>query len=249
MEERASGTILSVKKQCCLKTNAKSGRERTGDSHLPGEQTGEVQAGDSRMLRGCAGMLTKLKYGNTNTYLIRGSTGNLLVDTDWAGTLPAFYRAIKTLELQIGDISYVLSTHYHPDHMGITGELMELGVRLLIFDVQLPHVHFSDSIYAKEKNRSYKPVDENRASVLSCRESRAFLVSLGISGEIIHTPGHSDDSISLILDDGIALVGDLPPYSALAAIDDNTVKNSYKNILSYGVSRICYGHMTDEKIH
>jgi len=192
-------------------------------------------------------MLTKLKYGNTNTYLIRGSAGNLLVDTDWAGTLPAFFRGIKAQHLQIDEISYVLSTHYHPDHMGITAELMDLGVQLVVFDVQLPYIHFSDSIYKKEKNRFYKPVDESRAKILCCRESRDFLASLGISGEIIHTPGHSEDSISLILDDGNAVVGDLPPYSALAAEDDETVRNSYANILSRGVTRLHYGHMVSEK--
>ncbi len=40
-------------------------------------------------------MHIKLKYGNTNTFFIRGMSGNLLVDTDYAGTIPAFYRAIK----------------------------------------------------------------------------------------------------------------------------------------------------------
>jgi len=187
-------------------------------------------------------MLTKLKYGNTNTYLISGSAGSLLVDTDWAGTLPAFYKAIKAQNLQIGDITHVLATHYHPDHIGLIAELMDMGVRLVMFDVQLPYVHFSDSLYAREKNHAYKPIDESRAVILKCSESRVFLASLGISGEVIHTPGHSDDSISLILDEGIAIVGDLPPYSALEATDDETVLNSYKMILSHSVTRLCFGH-------
>ena len=193
-------------------------------------------------------MLTKLKYGNTNTYLLRGTVRNLLIDTDWAGPLPAFFKAIKEQNLQVGDISFVLSTHYHPDHMGITAELTEYGVQLVIIDVQLPHVHFSDSIYAKEKNRFYKPIDESRAKILSCSESRGFLESIGISGEIIHTPGHSEDSISVLLDDGTAIVGDMPPYSAHGAVDDETVLNSYKSILSRGVTELHYGHMVSEKV-
>lgn len=36
-------------------------------------------------------MVIKLKYGNTNTYFING----LLIDTDYAGMLPAFYKEIK----------------------------------------------------------------------------------------------------------------------------------------------------------
>ena len=31
-------------------------------------------------------MITKLKYGNTNTFLVAGSNATLLVDTDYAGT-------------------------------------------------------------------------------------------------------------------------------------------------------------------
>ena len=84
--------------------------------------------------------------------------------------------------------------------------------------------------------------------MLTCAESREFLAKLGISGEVIHTPGHSEDSVSLILDDGTVIVGDLPPYSALEAIDDEEVQNSYKNILSHGVSRFHYGHMVSESV-
>lgn len=189
--------------------------------------------------------MKELLYGKTRTYLVGGV---LLVDTDWAGTLPSLFRKLKESNIPTDSICYMMITHYHPDHMGIAAELMDLGVKLVIFDVQLPHVHFSDSIYAKEKNRAYKPIDESRAVMLTCAESREFLAKLGISGDVIHTPGHSEDSVSLILDDGTAIVGDLPRYSALAAIDDEKVQNSYKNILSRDVSRLYYGHMVSERI-
>src|SRR5260370_1294944 len=45
----------------------------------------------------------------------------------------------------------------------------------------------------------------------SFAESRALLARLGIGGEIVPTPGHSDDSVSLVLDDGSAFTGDLTP--------------------------------------
>ena len=67
-------------------------------------------------------MQIKLKYGNTNTFFIHGMNGNLLVDTDYAGTLPAFYRALKADNIKISDISYVVATHYHPDHIGLIRE-------------------------------------------------------------------------------------------------------------------------------
>ena len=73
-------------------------------------------------------MVSKLKYGNTNTFFIHGISGNLLIDTDYAGTLPAFYRAIKEHNIKISDITYVLATHYHPDHIGLISELHKSNI-------------------------------------------------------------------------------------------------------------------------
>ena len=79
-------------------------------------------------------MISRLKYGNTNTFFIRGTKANILVDTDYAGTLPSFYKEIKKHGIGIGDITYVLATHYHPDHIGLVSELMKQGVKLLLID-------------------------------------------------------------------------------------------------------------------
>ena len=73
-----------------------------------------------------------LKYGNTNTFFIRGNHSGLLVDTDYAGTMPAFYKALKNNGISVKDIEYVLATHYHPDHMGLISELMKQGAKCTI---------------------------------------------------------------------------------------------------------------------
>ena len=79
-------------------------------------------------------MIERIKYGNTNTYLLRGTGGAVLVDTDYAGTLHAFYGAIKERGVRVSDITYVLATHYHPDHVGLVGALTEQGVGLLLME-------------------------------------------------------------------------------------------------------------------
>ena len=183
-----------------------------------------------------------LRYGNTNTYLIKGSSGNLLVDTDMPGTIHAFFKSIKSHDIKVKDISFVMATHYHPDHMGLIGELVKQGVKLLLADVQKDFVHFSDRIFDRDKLQ-YVPIDETAAAVISCEESRGFLKRLGISGEIIHTPSHSDDSISLILDNGDCFVGDLEPFEYLGAYEENPkLKKDWERILSFNPKRICYAH-------
>ena len=104
--------------------------------------------------------VTRLRYGNTNTFYL---AGGLLVDTDTAGTLPAFFRAIKSAGIALTDISFAMATHYHPDHCGLLGELQGLGVRLLVLDVQLPYVHFADALFARGRGVRYTPPDERRA--------------------------------------------------------------------------------------
>lgn len=190
----------------------------------------------------------RLKYGNTNTFFLRGTTGNLLVDTDYAGTLPLFYKEIKRQNISLKDITYVLATHYHPDHMGLVSELMKQGVKLLLMDVQREYVGFSDEIFARERRLEYVPVNAEKAIIISCEGSRAFLKSIGIEGEIIITPSHSGDSVSLLLDDGTCFVGDLEPMEYLGAYEENEkLKADWELILSRKPKKICYAH-ANEKI-
>ena len=192
-------------------------------------------------------MQIKLKYGNTNTFFIRGMNGNLLVDTNYAGTLPAFYRAIKEHHIKICDITYVLATHYHPDHIGLISELMRQGVKLLVIDTQYPYIHFADSILGRDHSLDYEPIHEDNAIIISTAESRAFLANIGIDGEIVATTSHSADSISLILDSGECFVGDLEPIEYLAAYEQNDkLKYDWELVMRYAPKTIYYAHANEK---
>ena len=192
-------------------------------------------------------MVSKLKYGNTNTFFIRGIEGNLLIDTDYAGTLPAFYRTLKENNIKISDITYVLATHCHPDHMGIVSEIMKQGVRLLLIDTQCQYIHFADEIFNRDKRLSYEPINADNAIIINCKESRDFMQNIGIKGEIISTTSHSKDSISLILDNGICIVGDLEPIEYLEAYGKNiSLENDWNCVMSHNPKIIYYSHVNEK---
>ena len=194
-------------------------------------------------------MLTKIRYGNTNTVLLQGDRGSILIDTDYAGTMPAFYKAIKELGIKVSDITYVLATHYHPDHMGLISELMSQGVKLIIMESQTEYVHYSDEIFAREPKLGFKPIDESQAQVVLFEDSRKFLEELGIEGEIISTPSHSEDSISVLLDDGTCIVGDLEPLEYLEAYTDNKeLKADWDALLNAAPKRIIYAHANERTL-
>ena len=126
--------------------------------------------------------------------------------------------------------------------MGLIPDLMKLGVRLLLIDMQRDFVHFSDSIFARD-GLPFEPIDEKQATVIRCEESRQFLSGIGISGEVIAVPSHSPDSIALLLDSGDAFVGDLQPYEYLDGYDgDDAAKADWARIHGFQPERIFYAH-------
>lgn len=193
-------------------------------------------------------MVTKLKYGNTNTYFIRGSKGSILLDTDYAGTLQMFYKEIKRNGISLKDITYILATHYHPDHMGLVGELVSMGVKFLVMDTQVPNLHFSDGIFSRDKSLRFLPsVPEDQAEVIACKDSRAFLAALGIDGEIVSTPSHSEDSITLVLDSGDCFVGDLEPMEYMDGYEgNNALQSDWEKVMSFSPRAIHYGHAPEK---
>ena len=83
----------------------------------------------------------------------------------------------------------------------------------------------------------------DKAALISFDESRAFLKDLGINGEIISTPSHSRDSISLILDSGECFVGDLEPREYLDGYEDNeSLRKDWERIYTYSPKLIYYAH-------
>ncbi len=184
----------------------------------------------------------ELHYTNTNTYLIEGGRGNLLFDTGWAGSFPAFRRCVRKLGVPVQDIDYILLSHFHPDHMGIAQEIADCGPVIIVPDIQRGFLHRSDAVFGKENNHSFKPILDEHVRFLDLRDSRSFLQELGIDGEILHTPGHSDDSISLCLDDGALLVGDLNPLYELDLHRGTEIEESWNRLLVRNPNIIYYGH-------
>ena len=193
--------------------------------------------------------IIELQYSNTNTYLIKGKKGYLLFDTGWAGTFPQFCRVLGENKLKLQDIRYLLISHFHPDHMGIAQEIANSGVTIAVADVQAAYIHNSDHIFAKEKNLDFVPIDDSSIRVVKISESSSFLAELGISGEIIHTPGHSDDSISLWLEKERALfVGDLNPLYELEMHKGTQIEESWNVLLKLDPTIVYYGHAMNAKL-
>ncbi|MCR5674686.1 MAG: MBL fold metallo-hydrolase [Lachnospiraceae bacterium] len=184
----------------------------------------------------------ELKYANTNTWLIEGKKGRLLFDTGWAGSFPVFCGCMGEAGIPVQKIDYILISHFHPDHMGIAQEIASHGAVILVMDVQQGFTHVPDGVFEKEGNRAFLPIEDDKVRVVTIRESREFLREIGIDGEILSTPGHTDDSISLWLDDGTLFVGDLNPLYERELHHGTQIEKSWQTLLSLKPVTIHYGH-------
>lgn len=179
-------------------------------------------------------------YDSTNYYLLDIKEGRLLIDCGWPGTLPKLLSVLKRKDVSPDEINYLLVTHFHPDHSGLAQEIKNLGASLVLMESQLGFIGAMDELYASKK-LPYLPIKQERNIHVRFAESRKFLEGIGLKGEILPTPGHSEDSVTLILDEGLAFSGDLPQRFLLPE-DDLVSRGSWDRIYQHNIIRIFPGH-------
>jgi endoribonuclease LACTB2 len=184
--------------------------------------------------------IVNVGYDSANYYVVGGAKARLLVDVGMPGTLGKLRHHLGVKGLTFGDIRLLLCTHYHPDHAGIAQDVKQAGVQLLVLTEQRAGVPLL-ARYAKRRD-GYRDIEIDDAALLACAESRALLAQIGIAGEVLHTPGHSDDSVSLVLDEGIAFTGDLPAVIGSDEPPYDLVNQSWRVLRAHGVKQVYPGH-------
>lgn len=179
-------------------------------------------------------------YRSTNYWVVSAGPSRVLVDLGWPGTFGRMRANLDRMNVPITELRYGLATHYHIDHAGLAQDLKHAGVPLLVLDVQILAIPRMKT-WVKAQDQ-YLDITLHDNITISLSESRVLLERLGIPGEILHTPGHSDDSISLLLDDGAVFTGDLPRPDFIGAEDGAVVHASWQVLRDHGARCVYPGH-------
>jgi ribonuclease/clavin/mitogillin len=149
--------------------------------------------------------------------------------------------SLKRMDVPLKEIRYALATHYHIDHAGLAQELKLAGVPLLVLETQVAAIPLMKQ-WTKPQDR-YVDITLDGNVTISFAESRSRLERIGIAGEILPTPGHSDDSVSLLLDDGSTFTGDLTPLPCAGQDESGiVVAASWRLLREHGAGRIYPAH-------
>ena len=184
--------------------------------------------------------IVNVGYRSTNYWVISAGRSRLLVDIGYPGTMGTMMANLKRMDVPLAEIRYAVATHYHLDHAGLAQNLKLAGVPLLVLEPQVAAISLMREVM--------KPVDQyleitvHDNVTIACAESRALLGRIGIAGETLHTPGHSDDSVSLLLDDGSVFTGDLTPPGLACEGQADVVRASWRLLHEHGATRVYPAH-------
>jgi glyoxylase-like metal-dependent hydrolase (beta-lactamase superfamily II) len=155
---------------------------------------------------------------NFNAFLIKSGVKNILIDAG-AGTLfgPAagnLSKALKEINIKNDDITDIVATHLHPDHIG--GMVSETG-EPVFNNAQLILTQDEYSFWNDKDNFKNNPDDQKLPlDVLNAYSNSLNLISgdddIGSGLSAINLPGHTAGHIGIMISSGneqFAIAGDI----------------------------------------
>ncbi|MDA8216957.1 MAG: MBL fold metallo-hydrolase [Dehalococcoidales bacterium] len=205
-----------------------------------------------------------IRLGTANAYLLPAQKGYVLIDAGNAGQQGKLFDLLERHGVSPREVFLVVVTHVHYDHVGGLRAIVERScARVLVHEAEadlLRHGKASPAagatFYGKVIRAVGSLVAVGRLGFQPCRPDLVVagdtpLRVLGLDGTVLHTPGHSAGSLSVLLDNGDAFVGDLcmnafplgrgpifPPFADSA----EALYASWARLLDAGARRIFPGH-------
>lgn len=161
-----------------------------------------------------------LPLGIDHCYLVKGES-YVLIDGGAPKKFKIFQKALREHHIQPKEIGLIILTHAHWDHIGSLRDIRDFtGAKVLVHKLEAPIVKGGLRSMPHPLTMRARLLSAVMSKVLSSRDIAAVdtdiemgaefsLVDFGIDGTVIHTPGHSSGSVSIVIDSEAAFVGDM----------------------------------------
>jgi hydroxyacylglutathione hydrolase len=201
-----------------------------------------------------------VRMGMVSSFIVR-QEGVILVDTGLPGNEEVILRAMEEGGVAPGDVRLILLTHGHGDHAGSAA-----GLRQKTHSPVAIHANDAGKIRTGHQGKLKATGLTGRVFglMIGAGRERGFpplepdivfselldLKPFGVKGMVVPTPGHTTGSVSVILENGDAIVGDIivpafpsgRPGLPFWADDVEEAKKSIRRVLSYDPKRIFPAH-------
>ncbi|HOG17501.1 MAG TPA: MBL fold metallo-hydrolase [Syntrophales bacterium] len=212
-----------------------------------------------RLASGCT--IAQVLSGRCNAFLLSKGGRHILVDTGRMRSEKKLVDRLVESGVDGRNLSALVLTHTHFDHAENAAAVKTIfGAKILVHRSEADFLNCGDSplpqgtlfptrwlirLFGASLQRLflYRPV---AGDILV--DERLDLLDFGFSATVLHLPGHSSGSLSLIVEDEIALVGDTlfgvirgsvrPPF----ADDPALLVRSWRRLLDTGCRVFLPGH-------
>ena len=203
-----------------------------------------------------------IPLGIDNCFLLQGEK-TVFIDGGASGSLQSFRRGLQKLGVEPKQISLILLTHGHWDHIGALSGIRELtDAPVAVHQCDQPWVEngmppFPAGATAYGRVMSWSARQLIHPHLPPVKVDRVIgdtgfsLAEYGIPGKVLYTPGHSMGSVSIVLESGQAFVGDmamndwylrLTPGLPVLADDIHLVVESWKKLFAEKIHTVYPAH-------
>ncbi len=204
--------------------------------------------------------IDRITKGLCSAYLVRDNGSGVLIDTLYPGDEKFIIKKMKELGIYSFELKAIFITHAHVDHAGSAKALSEFfGVPVIAHSLARRYLERGENsiikpgrflgslflLFFKPEKMSYPSLSPDIIfdDMLDMRD-------FGIEGYILHTPGHTPGSSSLVLESHDVIIGDLlmgipfpdlPSYPLFVS-DAILLKKSLKKVLDTKSERFYPAH-------
>lgn len=191
--------------------------------------------------------------------VIEGAGGVMVVDAGARGSLRRIVRGLEEVGLSPDGVDLIALTHYHPDHSGGLGELVEATQAKvaahaleagIISGQQAAPDPYQNRVVARISDPFVKRLYGRPVEIDHVLEDGQYL-PIDEPVRVIHTPGHTKGSICLLVESKRTLVvGDVlqyrfkrlgPPSKSVTA-DYGQALESLERLRELDFDTICFSH-------
>lgn len=210
-----------------------------------------------------------ISFSSTNYYLLKCNDGFLLIDAGWVGKYEKFKKGLGAVGIGVDSIKYILLTHHHHDHAALVQNIRsETSCRIIVHQDEVNYIRqgttftddtsqfntwlkLLDTLTSPFIRLNYNPVMLNEDDIIVSDNDYDLCGLTGMKARVIHTPGHSKGSISLLLENGNSFVGDVAMNTLrvfgqrqrpIEAEDYSDVYRSWQKLIHCGAKMVYPSH-------
>ena len=204
-----------------------------------------------------------------NSWIYPVEDGWVMIDTGYANSYAAVVKKLRGLLIQPDEIRYIFLTHAHDDHAGFLEEWMNKhpNTHIIAHEKAIDGLRRGQNSFeggcstllaflfcqlmallGNGDHRYPKLSEEHLTRIITLNEGNQAQLEATLKGKILFTPGHTEDSVSLLADGnlfcGDAAMNGLPSSHKITIwVEDKTAfTKSWHAMLASGADKIYPAH-------